>query len=121
MDSPVVTALKQERRLLKEILHFAVRELEMLEFGRFEEVEMLLLHRAERMEHVSVTEANVYEKMSEILNDTSLSAEELAELHDLSLQVIKLADCIVAIDEWTSEVADAGDHFVMPAKPNLVV
>jgi hypothetical protein len=116
MDSLVVTALKQEKRLLKEILYFAARELEMLEFGQTQNVEKSLLLRAEWMGRFAAVEANVYEKMSDILNDPSLSAAETSEVQDLNLEIIKLAGCIVAIDEWTSQLAAAEDSCIVPSE-----
>src|SRR5437660_1439986 len=97
MDSAVVTALKREKSLLEQVLHLAVCELDMLELGRVEDVERLLLLRAERMGHFATAEANVYAEMPDLQNDSSLNPEEIAELHNLNLQIVSLADRIVAI------------------------
>jgi hypothetical protein len=104
MDSAAVIALKREKSLLEQVLHLAVCELDMLELGRVEDVERLLFLRAERMGHFATAEANVYTKMPDVQNNPSLNPEEIAELHDLNLQIINLADRIVAIDELANQL-----------------
>jgi hypothetical protein len=107
MDS-IVIARKRQKGLLQEVLNLAVRELDMLEADRLEDVERLLLLRAERMGEFEMAEVNVNATMPGIDNNV-FNPEELAELHDLNLQMMRLANCIVAIDEWAQELVELRD------------
>jgi len=120
MDSAVVKALKQEKSLLQQVLHLALCELDMLELGRLEDFEWLLLFRAEQMGHFATTEANVYAIMSDVRNYACLAPEEIAELHDLNSEIMDLADRIVAIDECANQLIESKwtPRVITPQKPN---
>src|SRR5690348_17172864 len=68
MDS-IVFAHKRQRSLLEQVLFLAVGGLDMLEAGRQDDAERILLLRAKRMREFLMAEANVAAKMSGIEND----------------------------------------------------
>src|SRR5215471_13460142 len=105
-SQPIVVALRREKSLLERVLYLALFELDMLKAGRVDDVERLLLLRAEPMGQLEMAEANVEEKMPGIENDLTINSKELAELQDLNLQITRLADCIIAIDEQAKQLVE---------------
>jgi hypothetical protein len=108
MDS-IVTALRRQKSLLEQVLDLTVCEVEMLETGRLEDAEILLRLRAERLGEFEMAEAHIDVRMPHIERDPTVSPKELADLHDLNLQIIRLADCVVAIHERAQELAKVRD------------
>ena len=119
MDSKwVVTALRREKKLLEQVLQLAECQLELVQTGRFEDLELLLSLRAEPMRELAVSEVNVIAEMPELENDRALTPREIEELHYLNLQIIDLADRIVVIDERAEQLAEFSEiFFVVPEKP----
>jgi hypothetical protein len=107
-SQPIVVALKREKSLLERVLYLALHELDMLKAGRVDDVEKLLLLRAEPMGELAMAEANVEEKMPGIESDLTIDSRDLAELHDLNVQITRLADCIIAIDEQARLLVELG-------------
>jgi hypothetical protein len=100
----IVIALKRQRSLLEDVLDLAIGGLDMLDAGRLDDTERLLLLRAECMKEFVMTEANVSAKMSAIQKDLTVKPDALAELHDLNLEIIRLAKYIVTVDERAEEL-----------------
>ena len=105
MDS-IIFSLERQRRLLEQVLDLAVGGLDMLEGGRLDDTERLLLMRAERMQEFVMAEAKVAAKMSDIKNDPTLDAGSFAELDNLNRQIITLVDYIIAVDERAEELGE---------------
>ena len=99
----IAIVLKRQRSLLEQVLDLAVGGLDMLEAGRLDDAERLLLLRAKRMQEFAMAEANVSAKMFDIENDSTVDPEAFQELHDLNIQICTLADYIIAIDERAEE------------------
>ena len=78
----------------------------MLEAGRLDDVEKLLLLRAECMQEFVMAEANVSAKMSDIGDDLTIDPKAFTELRSLNLQISTLANYIVAIDERAEEMGE---------------
>jgi hypothetical protein len=119
MDSKrVVSALRREKKLLEQVLQLAECQLELIQTGRFEDLELLLSLRAGPMRELAVSEVNVVAEMPLLENDRALTPREIEELHYLNLQIIDLADRIVGIDERAEQLAEFSDLFcLMPEKP----
>ena len=99
----IAIVLKRQRSLLEQVLDLAVGGLDMLEAGRLDDAERLLLLRAKRMQEFAMAEANVSAKMFDIENDSTVDPEAFQELHDLNIQICTLAGYIIAIDERAEE------------------
>ena len=98
MDS-IVIAARRQKSLIEEMLYLGVRVLDMLDSGRMEDVENILLLRAERMRAFAMAEATIDTKMAGIENGSAVNLKERAELHDLNLQIVSLVSQLVAIDK----------------------
>ena len=117
MDStPIVRTLRREKNLLERVLCLAICQLDLVQDGRLEDLEASLLVRAERMKELAITEANVNAKMPEIENDPTVSSTELAELDYLNLQIIRLTNSIVDIDEKAQHLVELVDSGVRPGR-----
>jgi hypothetical protein len=118
MDSKrVVTALRREKKLLEQVLHLAECQLELVQTGRLEDLELLLSLRAEPMRELAMSEVNVLAEMPHFEHDRTLTPREIEELHCLNLQIINLADRIVGIDERAEQLAEFSEFFcLLPEK-----
>ena len=102
----IAIVLERQRTLLEQVLDLAVGGLTMLEAGRLDDVEKLLLLRAECMQEFVIAEANVSAKMSDIGDDLTIDPKAFTELRSLNLQISTLANYIVAIDERAEEMGE---------------
>ena len=102
----IAIVLERQRTLLEQVLDLAVGGLTMLEAGRLDDVEKLLLLRAECMQEFVMAEANVSAKMSDIGDDLTIDPKAFTELRSLNLQISTLANYIVAIDERAEEMGE---------------
>jgi hypothetical protein len=102
----VVLALRREKTLLEQVLQLAQCQLDLVQDGRIEDLEVLFSLRAEPMTDLAKAEMNLGTDMSRLENDRSLTPPELLELHDLNLEIINLANRIVMIDERAQQLAE---------------
>ena len=112
----IVIALRREKNLLEQVLCLAICQLDLVQAGRLEDLEVSLLVRAERMTDLAIAEANINAKMPDIENDPTISSTELEELHYLNLQITKLTDSIVDIDERAQQLVELSDSGVPPER-----
>ena len=108
----MVTALRREKNLLEQVLCLAICQLDLVQAGRLDDLEVSLLVRAERMKELAIAEANINAQMPDIENDPTISSTELEELHYLNLQITKLTDSIVDIDERAQQLVELSDSGV---------
>jgi hypothetical protein len=102
----IAAALKRQSSLLEEVLDLAIRALDTLQAGRLDATESLLLLREQLMNEFARAEADVAAKMAHVEENLTVAAEGLAELNDLNVQIITLANYIVAVDERANEVEE---------------
>ena len=112
----IVIALRREKNLLEQVLCLAICQLDLVQAGRLEDLEVSLSVRAERMTDLAIAEANINAKMPDIENDPTISSTELEELHYLNLQITKLTDSIVDIDERAQQLVELSDSGVPPER-----
>jgi len=105
-SNPIATALRREKSLLEQVLCLAICQLDLVEAGRLEDLEISLLVREQRMRELELYEENVNAKMPEIENDPTISPTQLAELHYLNLQITGLTDSIAEMDERAQRLVD---------------
>jgi len=111
-SQPIVTALRREKGLLEQVLCMALSQLDLAAEGRLDDLVRSSLLRAERMTTLGIIEADVGAKMPQIKNDSTVSPKEIAELHDLNLQIVRLVDRILEIDEKAQKLVDLADAAV---------
>src|SRR5438552_17988405 len=112
----IVIALRREKNLLEQVLCLAICQLDLVQAGRLEDLEVSLVVRAKRMTDLAIAEANINAKMPDIENDPTISSTELEELHYLNLQITKLTDSIVDIDERAQQLVELSDSGVPPER-----
>jgi hypothetical protein len=116
--NPMVVALRREKNLLEQVLCLAICQFDLVQAGRMEDLEVSLLVRAQKMRDLAITEANINAKMPDIENDPTISSTELEELHYLNLQITKLTDSIVDIDEKAQQFVELADSGASPESLN---
>jgi hypothetical protein len=113
-SNAMVIALRREKNLLEQVLCLAICQLDLVQAGRLEDLEVSLLVRAERMRDLAIAEANINARMPDIENDPTISSAELEELHYLNLQITKLTHSIVDIDEKAQQFVELSDSGMPP-------
>ena len=107
MNSNQITALRREKELLQEILDLAKCQTELMEAGRLDDLEILLSLRAGPL-----SEMAAMEEATDIEADPAprASTDELFDLNALNLDILRLVDQIVSLDEDTDRLADYCDR-----------
>ena len=106
-SNPVLIDLRREKVILEQVLELAECQLELVQSGRFEDVEILLRLRAEPMNELATAEVNVGREMPQIEeDDLTLTTKELEELQSLNLLITNLATRIADIDDSVNRLAE---------------
>ena len=106
-SNPVLIDLRREKVILEQVLELAECQLELVQSGRFEDVEILLRLRAEPMNELATAEVNVGREMPQIEHDDlTLTTKELEELQSLNLLITNLATRIADIDDSVNRLAE---------------
>jgi len=106
-SNPVLIDLRREKVILEQVLELAECQLELVQSGRFEDVEILLRLRAEPMNELATAEVNVGREMPQIEeDDLTLTTTELEELQSLNLLITNLATRIADIDDSVNRLAE---------------
>ena len=106
-SNPVLIDLRREKVILEQVLELAECQLELVQSGRFEDVEILLRLRAEPMNELATAEVNVGREMPQIEHDDlTLTTNELEELQSLNLLITNLATRIADIDDSVNRLAE---------------
>lgn len=113
----VVVALRREKALLERVLELAEWQFELIQSGRLEDVEVLLSLRAEPMSELALSELNVGQDMPQLENDPTLTTHELEELRHLNLQIIRLTNRIIDIDDMAEQLAELSDMYLSTDNP----
>jgi len=106
----VTPFLEREKELLQQVLDLAEYQVELLESGRTEDLEMLLSLRAEPLSELAAIEEAVEAQVSRIQNDPTVPTATLNELQSLNLAILSLADRIVELDEKAEYLAEEYEH-----------
>ena len=111
-SNPVLIDLRREKVILEQVLELAECQLELVQSGRFEDVEILLRLRAEPMNELATAEVNVGREMPQIEeDDLTLTTTELEELQSLNLLITNLATRIADIDDRVNRLAELHDSW----------
>ena len=111
-SNPVLIDLRREKVILEQVLELAECQLELIQSGRFEDVEILLRLRAEPMNELATAEVNVGREMPQIEDDDlTLTTSELEELQSLNLLITNLATRIADIDDRVNRLAEVHDSW----------
>ena len=111
-SNPVLIDLRREKVILEQVLELAECQLELVQCGRFEDVEILLRLRAEPMNELATAEVNVGREMPQIEDDDlTLTTNELEELQSLNLLITNLATRIADIDDRVNRLAEVHDSW----------
>ena len=111
-SNPVLIDLRREKAILEQVLELAECQLELIQCGRFEDVEILLRLRAEPMNELATAEVNVGREMPQIEDDDpTLTTNELEELQSLNLLITNLATRIADIDDRVNRLAEVHDSW----------
>ena len=111
-SNPVLIDLRREKVILEQVLELAECQLELVQSGRFEDVEILLRLRAEPMNELATAEVNVGREMPQIEDDDlTLTTNELEELQSLNLLITNLATRIADIDDRVNRLAELHDSW----------
>ncbi|HYR92329.1 MAG TPA: hypothetical protein VE422_50255 [Terriglobia bacterium] len=101
MNSEEVTlVLKREKELLEQVLKMAQCQIELIETGRIDDLEVLLTLRESAMSEMEMIESQA---------DNAFAAGETGELEDLNIEIFGLANRIAELDEraeWLAEQYD---------------
>ena len=104
MNSNQVTSiLKREKELLEEILDLVECQPELIESGRVEDLEILLSLREGPLSALAAIEEGAEAEMDLVQTATT---EEIADLNELNLAILSLADRIVDLDEKADSMAE---------------
>jgi methyl-accepting chemotaxis protein len=118
MDSnQVLMALRREKALLEHVLELAECQLGLIRAGRLEDVEIVLLLRAESMSELANAEVKIGGEMRQIVHDLKLTTKELEELNSLNVLISNLANRIADIDDRANELAEVSESFWPPERP----
>ena len=118
MDSnQVLMALRREKALLEHVLELAECQLGLIRAGRLEDIEIVLLLRAESMTELANAEVKIGGEMRQIVHDLKLTAKEFEELNNLNILIISLANQIADIDDQANELAEYSESFLPPESP----
>jgi hypothetical protein len=102
MNSNQITlALSREKELLEQVLAVAECQLGLIESGRIEDLEVLLMLREAAMSEMEMIESQA---------DSTLASEDIHELQDLNLAIVSLANRIAVLDERTEWLAEQYDE-----------
>ena len=88
----VTSALAREKELLEQVLTLAECQLELLESGRADDLEILLSLREAPLSELAVIEESVEGEVSQIQNDPAVPTAILNELQSLNLEILSLSD-----------------------------
>jgi hypothetical protein len=102
----VTSALSREKELLEQVLNLAECQLELLESGRADDLEILLSLREAPLSELALIEESVEAEVSEMQNDPTVPMAILNELQSLNLAILSLSDRIVELDERAEYLAD---------------
>jgi hypothetical protein len=102
-----VSVLNREKELLTQVVDLAECQLELIESGRLEDLEVLLSLRAKPMAQLSDIEIEFGDEMPQGRNN--LSANENYEFEELNNQIITMANRIIEIDEKAEQLAEERD------------
>src|SRR5438105_4650860 len=102
----VISFLARERELLEQVLNLAECQIELLESGRAEDLEVLLSLREGPLSELAVIEETIEAEVSGMQNDPGVPTATLHELHSLNLEILSLTDRIVELDEKAEYLAD---------------
>ena len=106
----VTSALAREKELLEQVLTLAECQLELLESGRADDLEILLSLREAPLSEVAFIEESVEVEVSQMQNDPTVPTSILNELQSLNLEILSLSDRIVELDERAEYLADEYEH-----------
>ena len=106
----VTSVLAREKELLEQVLNMAECQIELLESGRGEDLEILLSLREGPLSELAVIEEVVEEGVSLIEKDATVPTAALNELQSLNLAILSLADRIVELDEKAEYLAEGYEH-----------
>src|SRR5207237_9008831 len=95
----ITSVLAREKELLEQVLNLAECQIELLESGRGEDLEILLSLREGPLSELAVIDETVEEAVTQLQNDPTVPTATLSELQSLNLAPLNLADRIVEIDE----------------------
>jgi len=102
MNSDQVTlALRREKELLEQVLVMAECQLELMETGRINDLEILLTLRESAMSEMELIESQA---------DDALVPTEIGELQDLNIEIFGLANRIAELDERAEWLAQQYDE-----------
>jgi hypothetical protein len=107
----VVGALRREKTLLQQVLQLAECQLDLIQTGRIEDLNVLLSLREAPMRELALSELNVGAEISQLGADRALTAKEIKELHYLNLEITDLADRIAAADTKAEQLAESCEFY----------
>ena len=107
----VASALRKEMELLEEMLELAECQPDLADSGRAEDLGILLSLRADSIAGLGMAEEAIDAEMQQMGNPNT-PTEDLEELAELNLAILRLADRIIAADEATEWLAEQHDDGV---------
>ncbi len=116
----VTSVLAREKELLEQVVNLAECQIELLESGRAEDLEILLSLRERPMSELAVIEETVEAEVFQIQNDPTVPTATLNELQSLNLAILSLADRIVQLDEKAEYLAEEYEHCVSPENQHRI-
>ncbi|HYR88371.1 MAG TPA: hypothetical protein VE422_30105 [Terriglobia bacterium] len=106
-SNAILIDLRHEKAILEQVLELAECQLELIQSGRIEDVEILLRLRAEPMIQLANAEVNVGREMPQLEHDDlNMTTTELEELQRLNLLITNLATRIADIDDRVNRLAE---------------
>jgi hypothetical protein len=106
----VASALAREKELLEQVLNLAECQIELLESGRADDLEILLSLREAPLSELAGIEECVEEDVLQLQNDPTVPTAILSQLHSLNLEILGLSDRINELDERAEYLADEYEH-----------
>jgi hypothetical protein len=99
--SQVLNALERERELLREFYVLSNQQLALLDDENLEDMGKLLDARSDLMLELTAIETTLGTWITQLRNDSKITAEVLRELRLVNDEIVKLANDIVELDEET--------------------
>jgi predicted component of type VI protein secretion system len=106
----ILRALERERELLEHFICLSEEQLLLLKDENIDAVNSLLQRRADLMVELTAIEATLGTWISQIRNDSSVTAEMMRELRAVNDEIVSMANHIVEIDEQTHAQLDLIKH-----------
>jgi hypothetical protein len=99
--SEVLNALERERELLREFHDLSTQQLALLDNENLDDMAKLLNVRSDLMLELTAIEATLGTWITQLRNDSKITAEVLRELRIINDEIVNLANEIVELDEQT--------------------